>query len=147
MSRKSTGSIEVTKVKGLKKNDNSMFDLAETYRKRAYSPYSNFKVGAALLTNKGLFGGCNVENASFGATICAERTAILKAVSEEAKEFERIIIVTDTVTLTPPCALCLQMMAEFCKPDFVVEMRNTKGKSQLHKFKDLLTHPFGPQKF
>lgn len=111
----------------------------------SYSPYSRFAVGAGLFDQNGrIYQGCNVENATYGATVCAERTAFLKAVSEGTRTFSGIVIVTDTIRPTPPCALCLQTMAEFCSPNFMIYLANLQGITEKHRFKDLLTHPFGP---
>ena len=82
--------------------------------KHAYAPYSHFRVGAALLTKEGkIFTGCNIENASYGATNCAERTAVFKAVSEGYTQIERIAIVSSSHQKTPPCGICRQVLAEF----------------------------------
>ncbi len=111
----------------------------------SYSPYSRFAVGAGLVTIEGiLYSGCNVENATYGATICAERTAFLKAISDGNRRFSDIVIVTYTIKPTPPCALCLQTMAEFCAPDFMIHIGNLDGISVSYRFCELLTHPFGP---
>src|SRR5690606_14940827 len=85
-------------------------------QKKAHAPYSRFRVGAALEAGKEIYSGCNIENASFGATLCAERVALAKAVSEGKKNFQNIVVVTRTKKGVPPCALCLQMMAELCTP-------------------------------
>lgn len=115
-------------------------------KKFSYSPYSHFQVGAALLTkdNEVIF-GTNIENASFGATICAERTAILKAVSEAATQFTDLVIVTDAKTATPPCAQCLQMMAEFFSNETDIWLGNSKKILKHFKFKELLPQRFGPK--
>lgn len=119
---------------------------AKASRRNSYSPYSKFKVGAALITKKGrIVGGCNVENASYGGTICAERVAILKAVSEGDAKFSDIVVVTDTENPAYPCALCLQTMAEFFDPDTRVWVANLKRIHSEHRFQDLLPHPFGPR--
>ncbi len=111
----------------------------------SYSPYSSFRVGSGLVTKSGrVFFGCNIENASYGATICAERVAFLKAVSEGFTEFTDITVVTDTLRPTPPCALCLQVMAEFCQPDFRIYLGNLEQIVRQHSFSELLLHPFGP---
>ncbi len=97
-------------------------------RSKAYAPYSKFKVGAALETIKGkIYTGCNVENASFGLSNCAERTAIFKSISEGDAKFKRIAIVTDATDLTPPCGACRQVLSEF-NPGIEVILANTKGK-------------------
>jgi cytidine deaminase len=91
-----------------------LISTALKFREKAYVPYSNFKVGAAVITEDGtIFGGCNIENASYGATNCAERTAIFKAISEGHNSIKAIAIVGDTSTHTYPCGICRQVMAEF----------------------------------
>lgn len=88
-------------------------DMARVFQTRAYAPYSNFRVGAAVLADNGeIYGGCNVENASFGATICAERVAISQAISQGAKKIQEIAIVGDS-DYTYPCGICRQFMVEF----------------------------------
>jgi cytidine deaminase len=115
-------------------------------RKDAYAPYSKFKVGAALRTANGdVFAGCNIENASYGGTICAERTAILKAVSEGQQKIKDIMVVTDSQKPAVPCALCLQTMAEFCEPDTRIWIGNLEGVQEAARFSELLTRPFGPK--
>lgn len=97
-------------------------------RKKAYTPYSNFQVGAAVLTkNNHVFRGCNIENASFGLTNCAERTAIFKAVSEGDQEIEAIVVVGDTEGPISPCGACRQVMAEFCDQDTKIILANLNG--------------------
>ncbi len=115
---------------------------AKKVRKRAYAPFSNFKVGAAVLTKDGkIFTGCNVESASFGLTVCAERVAIWKAVSEGEKNFVHVVVVADTIELTPPCGVCRQIIWEFCG-DAAVTLTNLKGKSETLQMKDLLPRAF-----
>jgi cytidine deaminase len=122
-----------------------LHQAASESRLRAHAPYSRFRVGAALLSDKGVFTGCNVENVSFGGTICAERTAFVKAISEGAKSFKAIVIVTEPSV--PPCALCLQVMAEFCGPDFEIVLSNPKKIVKEATFSDFLPHAFYPRKF
>ena len=104
----------------------ALVDRAIEYRLAAYAPYSRFKVGAAVLGTDGkIYGGCNIENASFGLTNCAERTAFFKAVSEGEREFAAIAIVGGPKENPPvdycyPCGVCRQVMAEFCTDDFIV---------------------------
>lgn len=119
--------------------------LAVAARQRAHAPYSKFKVGAALMTERGrVVVGCNIENASYGGTVCAERVAILKAVSEGDSQFSDIVIVTDADKPAFPCALCLQTMAEFFSPEVKVWIADTDRIHGMHRFKDLLPEPFGP---
>jgi cytidine deaminase len=121
------------------------FEMACNAQKNAHAPYSNFKVGAAVKIKNSdkIYPGSNVENASYGATVCAERVAIWSSVAIEGKpEFESIVIVTDTDPAIGPCALCLQVFAEFCEPDFEIYLANPKGIQQKVLFKDLLPAPF-----
>jgi cytidine deaminase len=110
--------------------------------KNAYAPYSDFKVGAAFESGGEIFSGCNVENSSYGATICAERGAVLKAVSFGKKKFNDLVVVTSTKRGAPPCALCLQVLSEFCRPDFTIWIANEKQIFEKFKLNELLTHPF-----
>ncbi len=119
---------------------------ARKVRESAHAPYSKFKVGAALISASGeLFTGCNVENASYGGTVCAERVAILKAVSEGALEFADIVVVTEGAAPAFPCALCLQVMAEFFSPKTKIWIADPKAVSSVHTFSELLPVPFGPK--
>ncbi len=116
-------------------------------REHSYSPYSGFSVGAALLRKDGsILHGCNVENASYGGTICAERTAIVKSVSEGNCEFEAIAVVGGDEVLRdfcPPCGMCLQVMAEFCDPEeFFVILGRPAGALRIHTLKELLPMAF-----
>ena len=105
-----------------------LYEKARAASELAYAPYSGFKVGAALLTKTGeVFTGVNVENASYGATNCAERTAIFKAVSEGCREFEAIAIVASSGDLVPPCGICRQVLAEFMPEGKVVLDSEEKG--------------------
>ena len=106
--------------------DEELIEVAKKYREFSYSPYSKFKVGAAVLTKKGnVYGGCNIENSSYPVTNCAERTAIFKAVSEGEKEFEAIAIATED-GLGYPCGSCRQVMAEFAL-DMTVMLADREG--------------------
>ena len=108
--------------------DKELVALAKEAMKHAYAPYSKFQVGAALLAKDGrVFKGCNVENASYGATNCAERTAIFKAVSEGCREFDAIAIVASSGDLVPPCGICRQVLAEFMPEGKVVLDSEEKG--------------------
>lgn len=100
-------------------DNQELIKLAYKTMENAYAPYSGFKVGAALYTGKEVYTGCNIENASYGATICAERCAISKAISEGALKFEKIAIVSSSGNFTPPCGICLQTILEFM-PDGIV---------------------------
>lgn len=115
---------------------------ARKARQRAKASYSRFKVGAALECADGeLYTGCNIENASYGLTICAERVALVKALSEGAKKFVNIAIVTNAKKLTPPCGACRQLLWEYCG-NIPVHMSNTKGKVQTFLLGELLPLPF-----
>ncbi len=115
-------------------------------RSRAHAPYSKFKVGAALLTGSGrVFQGCNIENASYGGAVCAERVAILKSVSEGDLTFTDIVVVTDTPDPAFPCAFCLQVMAEFFEPETKIWIADLERIHGVHEFQKLLPHPFGPR--
>ena len=111
---------------------------------KAYSPYSKAKVGAALETLDGkVYQGCNVENASFGGTVCAERVAVWKAVSEGYLKFKRIYVYTEPGW--PPCGMCLQVMAEFTDGNLEITFGDHQGVETTKKLKDLLTHAFTPE--
>jgi cytidine deaminase len=108
---------------------------------RAYAPYSRFHVGAVLVGKDGrIFAGCNVENISFGLTICAERNAVFAAVAAGCREFERIIIVADTAVPASPCGACRQVLAEF-NPDLEVVLANFRGLSETFQLSELLPRP------
>ncbi len=99
-------------------------------RENAHAPYSKFKVGAAIEDGAGVIHtGCNIENATFGLTLCAERVAVFKAISEGARTFTRVVVATDTETLTPPCGACRQILWEFCG-DVEIVLVNLTGKSE-----------------
>ena len=116
----------------------ALLQAAKEGMKKSYSPYSNFSVGAALLTKDGkVFTGCNIENASYGATCCAERTAIFKAVSEGIREFEKIAIVSNSNQLTPPCGICRQVLWEFM-PDGIVILQNDSEEIKTYTVRELL---------
>ena len=115
---------------------------AKKARENAHAPFSNFKVGAGLRASSGkIYSGCNVENASYGLTVCAERIAIFKAISEGERKFDAIAVVTDSDTLTPPCGACRQLIWEFCG-DVPVIMTNLKGKVDVVAMLDLFPNPF-----
>jgi len=120
----------------------ALIKAARLARERAHAPYSHFKVGAALLSKTGqVFTGCNIENASYGLTICAERVALFKALSEGVQEFSKIVVVADTEVLTPPCGACRQIIWEFCG-NVAVILANLRGKSETHRMDKLLPHAF-----
>lgn len=116
--------------------------LARRARRLAHAPFSKFKVGAALRTLTGeIVTGCNVENASYGLTLCAERTAVFKAVSEGMRRFDAIAVVADSKRITPPCGPCRQILWEFCG-DIWVHMEDLKGKSLTLRMSEILPYPF-----
>ncbi|WP_409303387.1 cytidine deaminase [Peribacillus sp. SCS-155] len=118
---------------------NMLIAEAKEAMKKAYVPYSKFLVGAALLTKDGkIFRGCNIENASYGLTNCAERTAIFKAVSEGFHEFEAIAVVGDTDGPVSPCGACRQVIAEFAAPDTKIYLSNLHGDVQDTTIDELL---------
>jgi cytidine deaminase len=120
----------------------SLISAAKSARANAHAPFSKFKVGAALRTSSGkIFGGCNVENATYGLTVCAERVAIFKAISEGERKFDAIAVVTDTDALTPPCGACRQLIWEFCG-DVPVVMSNLQGKVEELRMSQLFPKPF-----
>lgn len=119
-----------------------LIEAAKSVRERAYAPFSNFRVGAAVETADGaIFTGCNVESASYGLTVCAERVAIWKAVSEGVTGFTRIAVAVDTEELTPPCGVCRQIIWEFCG-DIPVTLSNLKGKTETVMMSVLLPRAF-----
>lgn len=123
-----------------------LISRAREARKRAYAPYSGFKVGAALEAKNGkIYTGSNVENASYAVTCCAERTALVKAVSEGVKSFRRIAIVADTKEPCPPCGICRQALYEFA-PRLQVIMANTRGRAEVASLDELLSHAFHSEK-
>nr|WP_288568836.1 cytidine deaminase [uncultured Treponema sp.] len=113
----------------------------------SYAPYSNFHVGAALLTSEGeIYTGCNIENAAYGPSNCAERTAIFKAVSEGKKEFEAIAVVGGKngkiEDFCPPCGVCRQVLAEFCKKDFEIVLAKSTNEYKIMTLEQLLPESF-----
>jgi cytidine deaminase len=120
----------------------AMAALAREARERAQAPYSCFKVGAALKTRTGeIVTGCNIENASYGLTMCAERVAVFKAVSEGLEDFDAIAVVADSKRLTPPCGPCRQILWEYCG-DLLVHMVDIRGRSRTMRLRELLPMPF-----
>ena len=120
-----------------------LLEMAEEAKEKAYVPYSNFKVGAALLTkSQKVYTGCNIEVASYGATNCAERTAIFKAVSEGEREFEAIAIASSNEDETFPCGICRQVIVEFGKDIKIVLGNSKKGVVKVYDINELLPHSF-----
>lgn len=115
---------------------------AREARERAIAPYSSFRVGATLRTKSGrIYAGCNIENASYGLTMCAERVALFKALSEGERDFTAIVVVADTAAPTPPCGSCRQLLWEYCG-DIPVVMASLDAIAARHQLKDLLPMPF-----
>lgn len=132
------------------KNDCELVGLALEAMKNSYSPYSDFKVGAALLCRDGtVFTGCNIENAAFSSTVCAERTAFFKAVSDGQREFSAIAVVGgkngEIDEFFPPCGVCRQVMNEFCDEDFKIILFNGKDIKGF-TIGELLPESFGAKK-
>jgi cytidine deaminase len=112
-------------------------------KENAYAPYSNFHVGAALLTTNGLiFSGCNVENTSYGLTICAERNAIFKMVSEGERKIEKILVIGDTEEFLPPCGACRQVIFEFSREESLVYMCNKHGECKKVTIREIIPFAF-----
>ena len=132
-------------------SDQELIALAFEAQKRAYVPYSHFQVGAALLTKEGkVFTGCNIENAAYTPTNCAERTAIFKAVSEGYMEFEKIAVVGNMEgekgDYCPPCGVCRQVMREFCSPEsFEIILARSEEDYRTYRLEELLPTGFGPE--
>ena len=121
---------------------NDLVAAATEARGRAFAPYSEFRVGAALRAEDGtVFTGCNVESASYGLTICAERVALVKGISEGRTRFTAVAVVADTEHLTPPCGACRQLLWEFA-PDATVTLANLAGLTAQYAMRELLPHGF-----
>ena len=119
-----------------------LLDAALAVRLNAFAPFSKFLVGAAIEDSEGrIHTGCNVENATYGLTICAERVAVFKAISEGVRQFRRVAVAADTKSLTPPCGACRQILWEFCG-DVEIALVNLRGETETHQLKDLFPKPF-----
>ncbi len=132
-------------------NYKELLAAARIARENAYAPYSRFKVGAALLARDGrVFLGCNVENASFGATLCAERSALAAAVTSGVRDFSAIAIVggkeNEKTGACTPCGICRQVLAELCAPDFTVILEDADGDERVMTLSELLPHSFNLSK-
>lgn len=126
-------------------DEKRLLEEALKARGYAYVPYSKFQVGAALLAKDGkVFRGCNIENASYGMTNCAERTALFKAYSEGVTQFESLVVTADTDGPVSPCGACRQVISELCDPEMEVILTNLKGDIQRITVKDLLPGAFSP---
>jgi cytidine deaminase len=111
-------------------------------RAHAFAPFSKFRVGAAMEdAGGGIHTGCNVENATYGLTMCAERVAVFKAISEGVRKFRRLVVAADTAKLTPPCGACRQILWEFCG-DVEITLVNLQGTTETYQLKDLFPKPF-----
>jgi cytidine deaminase len=125
--------------------DESLVVAAKLAYERAYAPYSKFHVGAAALTAKGnVISGCNVENASYGLTVCAERNCIAQGVIQGEQKFSTLVIYTEIDKLTPPCGACRQVIAEFFAQDAIITAVNHLGKSISWQVQELLPNAFLP---
>jgi cytidine deaminase len=121
---------------------NELIAAALAVRHNAFAPFSKFQVGAAVEDEAGgIYTGCNVENATYGLTVCAERVAVFKAISEGARKFRRVAIAADTETLTPPCGACRQILWEYAGEVEVI-LANLGGETSRHRLADLLPLPF-----
>ena len=119
-----------------------LLQAALRVRENAHAPFSKFKVGAAVEDESGrVHTGCNVENATYGLTICAERNAIFKGISEGARRFRRVAVAADTTTLTPPCGACRQILWEFCG-DAEIVLVNLQGQTEAFRLAQLFPRPF-----
>ncbi|MGC8971109.1 MAG: cytidine deaminase [bacterium] len=123
--------------------EKKMIDMAREVLNNAYAPYSRYKVGAVVEGSSGkLYTGCNVENISFSLTICAERVAIFKGISDGEKSFTRIVIISDDNSIPTPCGACLQVMSEFSDKDLEIIVSSKDGKLERYKLSELLPNPF-----
>lgn len=119
-----------------------LVNRARRARARAFAPFSKFRVGAAVETRRGrIYTGANIENASYGLTLCAERLAVFQAVAAGERRFKRLAVVADTERLTPPCGACRQILWEFCG-DIEIILANLKGRSAIYRTRTLLPRPF-----
>lgn len=122
-----------------------MLKIAFAAQKNSHAPYSQKYIGAAIRMDDGkIYGGCNVENASYGGTVCAERVAIFKGISEGAKKILEVVVVSNEVNPWPPCGFCRQVIAEFAGPDTLITLANAQGNSRSFKFLEIFPEAFGP---
>jgi cytidine deaminase len=123
--------------------ETELIKKAKEARKKAYAPYSKFKVGAALLIKSGkVYTGANVENSAYGLTVCAERSAVFKAVNDGNRDFSKIVVAADKNSPITPCGACRQVLSEFVK-DLEVVCVNLKGKVDRYSLRELLPEAFG----
>jgi cytidine deaminase len=120
----------------------ALLQAAIAARENAHAPFSKFKVGAAIEDSSGrIHVGCNIENATYGLTVCAERVAVFKAISEGVRQFLRVVVAADTDVLTPPCGACRQILWEFCG-DIEITLVNLSGRTEVFRLTDLFPRPF-----
>jgi len=125
------------------KTAEELIELARQVRELAYAPYSKFKVGAVVECRDGrIFTGCNVENSSYGLTMCAERNALAKAVSEGGRDFIRMAVIADAHAPVPPCGACRQVISELCGKQTEIVMVNLRGQIETHTVNELLPEAF-----
>lgn len=123
-----------------------LINCALDSRNKAYTPYSNFKVGASVLTESGkIYGGCNIENASYTPTVCAERVAIFKAIYDGESKIKKIAVVAKENSFTYPCGVCRQVIREFCSNDCEIIIVKNEQEYKIIKFSELLPYSFGPE--
>jgi cytidine deaminase len=139
----------MAKSRPLKESElDRLAELARLARKNAYAPYSRFKVGAAVLAASGqIYDGCNVENASYGLSICAERTAVAKAVSAGDRKIIAIAIAAGGRRPSPPCGMCRQVLSEFADPSIPVRLVTERDKGETVRLEELLPRPFDKRFF
>lgn len=129
----------------LDKSDQELISMAIKAKDFSYSPYSKFRVGSSILTKNGqVFSGCNIENISFSPTVCAERTAIFKAISEGKTEFSKIVVAVDDDNFCTPCGVCRQVMSEFCEPTLTIFLVNGKNEIASTSLENLFPGSFNP---
>ncbi len=120
----------------------ALFEKAAAARRNAHAPYSKFKVGAAVSAGGRIFAGCNVENSSYGLSLCAERSAIAQAIAAGERRIDAVAIIAPTASPCPPCGLCRQAMSEFAPPNLPVRSRTPKGRERRWTLGQLLPHAF-----
>jgi cytidine deaminase len=129
----------------MKLTDKELSQLALAAAEQSHSPYSHFRVGAALIANGEAFTGTNIENRSYGVTVCAERVAVFTAVAEGKKRFEKLAVASPTPEFITPCGACRQVLSEFCS-DLKVLLVNSQGQVRRTTLKRLYPKPFAPKK-
>ena len=131
----------------MKKNIETLFKIAEKSQQHSHSPYSHARIGAAVLMNDGtMFGGCNVENASYGGTVCGERVAIWKAISEtKSRVISEVLVISQANPPWPPCGMCRQVISEFADENTVIHTANNEGVIITQKFSEIFPQSFNPK--